>query len=195
LSKIFLVRHGETTWNKEKRIQGSASDTPLSESGKGQAERVALKLQSENVQAIYSSPLQRALDTARTIAGYHNLEVRTDPGLVEISAGELEGILAADLKIRFDEYMLRFDYEKIPGGESLQDVQDRSWNTLTGLLNSHPDGSLVVVTHYFVVISLVCKVLNLPLKEMVHLRLSTGTLTVIVVENNFTRLELFNSPC
>ncbi len=66
--KIILVRHGETEWNRVKRIQGSGSDTPLSEIGLGQAAAVALRLKNEKIQAIYSSPLQRALHTAQAIA-------------------------------------------------------------------------------------------------------------------------------
>jgi broad specificity phosphatase PhoE len=199
LVKVILVRHGETDWNKVRRIQGSDSDTPLSETGKRQAEEVALKLKSEKIQAIYSSPLQRALHTARAIAGYHNLEVQTNPDLKEIKVGALEGTLAADLKSRFDEFICKCDHNhqlaRIPGGESLADVQERAWGTLKGFLNNHSEGTIVVVTHYFVILSLVCKVLNLPLTEIVHLRLSTGTISTFVIENSVARLELFNESC
>ena len=105
--KIILVRHGETEWNKVKRIQGSASDTPLNEIGKAQAERVALRLKNEKIQAIYSSPLQRALHTAQAIARYHQLEVNQTPSLKEINVGELEGVFSADMKVRFDEFICR----------------------------------------------------------------------------------------
>jgi broad specificity phosphatase PhoE len=199
LIKVILVRHGETEWNKVRRIQGSDSDTPLSETGKHQAEEVALKLNSEKIQAIYSSPLQRALHTARTIAGYHKLDVQTTPDLKEIKVGALEGTLAADLKSRFDEYICKFDHNhelaRIPGGESLTDVQVRAWGAIKSFLNNHSDGTIVVVTHYFVILSLVCKVLNLPLDEIVHLRLSTGTISTFVIENGVARLELFNDHC
>lgn len=194
--KVILVRHGETDWNKVRRIQGSDSDTPLSETGKRQAEEVALKLKTEKIQAVYASPLQRALNTARTIAGYHNLEVQTNPDLKEIKVGALEGTLAADLKSRFDEYICKCDHNhqlaRIPGGESLADVQERAWGTLKGFLNNHSEGTIVVVTHYFVILSLVCKVLNLPLHEIIHLRLSTGTISTFSIENGIARLELFN---
>jgi broad specificity phosphatase PhoE len=199
LPKVILVRHGETDWNKVRRIQGGVSDTPLSETGKRQAEEVALRLKTEKITAIYSSPLQRALHTAQAVARYHNLTVQTDPALKEINAGELEGTLAAELKSRFDEYICRGDHDhqltRLPGGESLLEVQERSWGAVKSYLDTHSEGTIVVVTHYFVINCLVCKVLNLPLEEIVHLRLSTGTISVFVVENDTTRLELFNDSC
>jgi broad specificity phosphatase PhoE len=199
LVKVILVRHGETDWNKVRRIQGSASDTPLSENGKKQAEGLALKLKDEKIQAIYSSPLSRALHTAQAIAHYHQLEVQTDSNLKEINVGSLEGVLAADLKSRFDEYVCRTDHNhklpRLPGGESLLDVQERAWDALTRFINVHSEGTIVVVTHYFVIMSILCKVLNLPLHETVHLRLTTGTISTFVLENCVARLELFNDSC
>ena len=197
--KVILVRHGETDWNKVKRIQGSASDTPLSETGKRQAEGVALKLKEEKIQAIYSSPLQRAMHTAQAIARYHHLEVLPDPHLKEINVGNLEGVLAADLRSRFDEYICKYDHDhhllKLPGGESLQDVQERAWSTVEGFVDTHSKGTIVVVSHYFVIMSIICKVINLPLLEVVHLRLHTGTLSSFIVDNCVARLETFNEPC
>jgi broad specificity phosphatase PhoE len=199
LIKVILVRHGETDWNKARRIQGSASDTPLSENGKKQAEGLALKLKSEKIQAIYASPLSRALHTAQAIARYHHLEVQTDPRLKEINVGNLEGVLAAELKSRFDEYVCRPDHNhnlpRLPGGESLADVQERAWETLKLFMDSHTEGTIVVVTHYFVIMSIICKVLNLPLQEMIHLRLMTGTISTFILENGVARLELFNDSC
>jgi broad specificity phosphatase PhoE len=200
LIKVILVRHGETDWNKVRRIQGSASDTPLSETGKRQAEGVALKLKNEKIQAIYSSPLQRAFNTAQVIARYHrHLEVQPRDTLKEINVGELEGLLAVELKMRFDEYICRnnsnHELIKLPGGESLLDVQNRAWNTIEDCMNSHSEGTIVVVTHYFVIMSIICKVLNLPLIEISHLRLSTGTISRFAVEDGYVRLELFNDSC
>jgi broad specificity phosphatase PhoE len=200
LVKVILVRHGETDWNKVKRIQGSASDTPLSEIGKRQAEEIALNLKTEKIRAIYSSPLQRALHTAQAIAHYHpHLSVEPNPHLKEINVGALEGVLAAELHSRFDEYLCRHDHSnqltKLPGGESLCDVQKRAWDTLQGFLDSHSEGTIVTVTHYFVIMSIVCKVLNLPLAEIVHLKLDTGSISTFAMDNCVPRLMLFNYSC
>jgi broad specificity phosphatase PhoE len=200
LIKVILVRHGETDWNKVKRIQGSASDTPLSETGKRQAEEVALKLRGEKIQAIYSSPLQRALHTAQAIARYHHhLDIQPNPHLKEINVGDLEGVLAAELHSRFDEHLCQQDQNdqlvKLHGGESLCDVQERAWDTLKGFFDTHSEGTIVVVTHYFVIMSIICKVLNLPLAEIVHLKLDTGSISTFAMDNCVPRLMLFNYSC
>jgi broad specificity phosphatase PhoE len=198
--KFIIVRHGETAWNRERRIQGSASDTPLSEAGKRQAENLALRLRDEKIQAIYSSPLQRALNTAQAIARYHQLEVTSLASLKEIDVGELEGVLSVELRQRFDEFICRNDHNqewvKLPGGESVGDVQKRAWETIKSIAGQHPAGTAVVVTHYFVIMAIVCQVLNLPLSQMVHLRLSTGTISSFTLDGvDSARLELFNDGC
>jgi broad specificity phosphatase PhoE len=200
LIKFILVRHGETEWNRVRRIQGSASDTPLSETGKRQAECLALRLKDEKIQAIYSSPLQRALDTAQAIAHYHQLAVTSLPSLKEIDVGELEGVLSAELRQRFDELICRNDdnqeWVKLPGGESVSDVQKRAWETVKSIAAQHSEGTVVVVTHYFVIMAIVCQILNLPLCQIVRLRLSTGSISAFTLDGaDGARLELFNDGC
>jgi probable phosphoglycerate mutase len=122
--KIMLVRHGETDWNRVKRVQGGSSDTPLNDIGREQAKGLAALLAKEKIKAVYSSPLQRAVVTAREIVALHNNNVEISPALREIEAGELEGILSAALGRRFSDYLFDGDkMVKIPGGESLPDVQ------------------------------------------------------------------------
>jgi broad specificity phosphatase PhoE len=200
LVKVILVRHGETAWNVEHRIQGSASDIPLSELGRHQADCIASRLKGEKVDAIYSSPLQRALDTAKAIAHQHQLEVHPLPELKEINAGELEGVLAADLKLRFDIFICQNAQDpelgRLPGGESVCDVQKRAWRVIQDIALQHTEGTVVVVTHYFVILSLVCQILNLPLPQIARLRLSTGSLTAFTLDGQQgARLELFNDGC
>jgi broad specificity phosphatase PhoE len=200
LTKVILVRHGETEWNQIHRVQGGASDTPLSKTGKRQAEALGRRLKDEIIQAIYSSPLQRALDTAQEIARYHQLEIRAMPELKEINVGGLEGADTSDLKLRLDELICRNGANRgllcLPGGESIADVQSRAWNAVQNISSQHPSGTVVVVTHYFVIMSIVCRVLNLPLTETVHLRIYNGTITTFTLDGrNNTRLELFNDGC
>jgi broad specificity phosphatase PhoE len=200
LTKVFLVRHGETEWNRIRRIQGGASDTPLSENGIHQAEGLGLRLKAEKTDAIYSSPLQRAMQTAQAIAKYHHIEVTPLPELKEINAGELEGVMASEFKVRFDELICRSGPDKgllcIPGGESILDVQKRAWETIENIYRQHSEGTVVVVSHYFVIMTIVCRVLNLPLSEMIRFRLSNGTVSTFTLDgDNSTRLELFNDSC
>jgi broad specificity phosphatase PhoE len=194
--KIILVRHGETDWNREKRIQGGASNPPLNEEGRRQAESLALRLSKDKLQAIYSSPLKRSLDTAKTIARPHQLAVGIEPSLREIAAGDLEGITISELGRRFSE-LLTLDTKKgalpkAPGGESLPEVQQRGWDTIQRLTKKHPDGALVLVSHYFVILTIICLVLKMPLSQIGRLRLSTGSISVINLDKQTAQLELFN---
>lgn len=193
--RIILVRHGETDWNKEKRIQGGASDPPLNEEGRQQAASLAFRLSQDKIQAIYSSPLKRTLDTARTIARPHQLAVGIEPSLREIAAGDLEGITVAELGKRFSE-LLTLDapgeLPKAPGGESLPEVQKRAWRTVQRLAQKHPDGALVLVSHYFVILTIICSVLKLPLSQIGRLRLGNGSISIINLDGQAVWLEMFN---
>jgi len=106
LVRVILVRHGETEWNRLHQIQGSNSDTSLNKTGRQQVESLALRLKKELIQAIYSSPLERALDTARAIARYHRLEINPEPDLREFDLGELEGTKIEDLNKSYREILL-----------------------------------------------------------------------------------------
>jgi len=199
LVKVILVRHGETEWNRLRRIQGGNSDTQLNQRGQQQAESLALRLKQEEIQAIYSSPLQRAQDTARAIAGYHQLPVGVEPSLKEIEVGELEGVSIAEVGKHLSQLLIRHsqgeELPKIPGGESLTEVQQRVWGTIQRLVSRHGDGVLVVVSHYFSILTAVCSVLDLPLFQIDRLRLNSGSISILTFDEQATRLTLFNDTC
>lgn len=197
--KVILVRHGETEWNRLRRIQGGNSDTQLNQRGQQQAESLALRLKQEEIQAVYSSPLQRAQDTARAIAGYHQLPVGVEPSLKEIEVGELEGVSIAEVGKHLSQLLIRHsqgeELPRIPGGESLTEVQQRVWGTIQRLVSRHGDGVLVVVSHYFSILTAVCSVLNLPLSQIDRLRLNSASISILTFDEQATRLTLFNDTC
>ena len=199
MTKVILVRHGETEWNRLRRIQGGNSDTQLNQRGRKQAASLALRLKQEEIQAIYSSPLQRAQDTARVIAGYHQLAVEVEPSLREIEVGELEGVSIAEVGKHLSQLLIRYsqgeELPRIPGGESLTEVQQRVWDTIQRLVGRHGDGVLVVVSHYFSILTAVCSVLNLPLFQIDRLRLNSGSISILTFDEQATRLTLFNDTC
>ena len=86
---LYCIRHGESSYNAEGRIQGQ-SDVPLSELGRRQSEAVAAALAEVPIEAVYASPLRRAMQTARPVAERLNLEIQTDPRLMEVHAGEFQ---------------------------------------------------------------------------------------------------------
>ncbi len=194
--RVILVRHGETDWNQVRRVQGGSSNTPLNENGKQQVESLALKLKSEPIQAIYSSPLQRAWDTAQAIAGHHQLEVEVEPLLREIEVGHLEGTSVAEMGKRLDQLLTietpNASLPRMPGGESLTELQQRAWATIQRLVDKHPDGVVVVVSHYFTILTIICSVLSLPVSQIGRFRLGAASISAIIFDEQTMRLVLFN---
>ena len=199
MTTIILVRHGETAWNQTRRIQGGGSNTRLNESGRKQAECIAERLKDERIEAIYSSPLERAMETARPIAEKYGFEINVEPSLKEIEAGELEGVLLSELGERFSQVLTaarRGDaLPKIPGGESLDEVRKRAWKAVLAIMDKHPDGTVAVVTHYFVILAVVCSVLDIPIVQIGGFRLGTASLTIIERKDDIIRLAGFNEAC
>ena len=192
-NRIILVRHGETDWNKEKRIQGGLTNTPLNDLGRKQAEKLALRFKQDDIRAVYSSPLDRSLDTARAIARYHRLEVSIEPALREIEAGELEGVATSDMGKRLSELLTQHGVAtRLPGGESLAEVQRRSWDAVRRLSRKHPDGVIVLVSHFFVILAVICSVLGLPLSQLGRFRMGNGSISIINLGGPVPWLELFN---
>ncbi len=106
-TRVLAIRHGETAWNTESRIQGH-TDIPLNDTGLWQAERVAHALRGESLQAVYSSDLQRARTTAQAIAQAQQLTLSLDPGLRERHFGHLEGLTHQEITARWPEQARRW---------------------------------------------------------------------------------------
>ena len=150
-TRIIAVRHGETAWNVDTRIQGQL-DIALNEKGRWQAQRLARSLAaSEPMAALYSSDLLRARDTAQSIADATGLTVVTEPGLRERAFGKFEGKTFAELEAAWPEETLRWrqrdpDWAP-PGGESLKAMRDRVLRTVQTLAARHLGEQIVLVTH------------------------------------------------
>jgi broad specificity phosphatase PhoE len=160
--QIVLVRHGATDWNLQGRCQG-ATDRELSEVGVRQAEQIASLLSSESVQAIYSSGLRRARQTAELISQPHNLPVLIEENIRELNHGALEGLTFNEIKQSYSEFLTRWRTEpaeiQVPGGEKLIDVAERAWEGVARIAERHVAAeSIVVVSHNFPILGIVCRV-------------------------------------
>ena len=132
IKTILLVRHGTTTFNETDHLQGRI-DNPLNQKGRDEAERLASRLKCENLDAIFSSPLQRAVETATIVNRFHNLPLTLVPEFSEINLGEWEGLNYSGVRAQFPEIHQRWISDAdfpIPGGESFSSVCAR---TRTGL--------------------------------------------------------------
>lgn len=201
--KLILVRHGETYWNEEKRIQGGDSDIGLNDTGLEQARRLAAFLGKKSIIAILSSPLQRAVATAEVIASHHRLPVEIEQGLRELKVGELEGMFISDLGTTFSQFLLQWWQDegamKLPNGESLAELQQRAWKVVERLLERHKtslehnkDTTVVVVSHYFVILVIILRALNLPLECFAKFTVDPGGVSILEFRDYGARLVTFN---
>lgn len=154
---LIVIRHGETLWNREKRMQGT-TDSVLSDVGRAQAQALGRRLASHGFSALYSSDLSRARDTAHAIAEHTGHEVVAEPRLRERRFGVFEGLTADEIRSRYPEEHARFasrdpDYE-VPGGESASSFTLRCLGCLSEIAGRHGGEEVVVVTHGLVLDSL-----------------------------------------
>ena len=201
--KLILVRHGETYWNDERRVQGGDSDIELNDTGLEQARKLAAFLENEPITAILSSPLQRAIATAEVIANHHQLPVEVDQGLRELRVGELEGMSVSNLSTTFSQFLMQWWQDggamKLPNGESLVELQQRAWKAVERLLERHKTNpehnegtTVVVVSHYFVTLAIILKALNLPLDCFTKFKVDLGGVSILEIQDYGTRLVTFN---
>ena len=147
MTTVYLVRHGATEWNIDKRAQGMA-DIPLTQKGKEEAQLAREQLANVPLDAVYSSDLSRAFETARTIAASHGLEVQTDPDFREIDQGEWTGLPVDEIKERWpDMWGPARHYSTRPGGESPMQVRERALAGLRRVIETYPEGNVVIVSH------------------------------------------------
>ena len=149
-TRIIAIRHGETAWNVDTRIQGHL-DIPLSANGRWQAERLAEALQDETITAIYSSDLTRAWETAQYVGHIHGLQLTKEVGLRERDFGDFEGKTFAEIEVLLPEQSLRWrkrDPEFYPaGGESLVAMRTRVLEAAERLAAQHPGEQIALVGH------------------------------------------------
>jgi len=149
-TKLCLVRHGETAWNAEHRVQGQL-DVPLNATGLAQAQAIARALSREHFDAIYSSDLSRALQTAQPLAGLLRLPIVKDPDLRERHYGIFQKHTYAEVKVRFPEDYARFEARdpdfSFRTGESLRKFSERSIGTIKKIAEENGGKSIAVFTH------------------------------------------------
>jgi probable phosphoglycerate mutase len=150
VTRVLAIRHGETAWNVDGRIQGQL-DVPLNDMGRWQVHRLALALADENIAAIYSSDLVRALETAQAVARASGDAIVTDTGLRERGFGVFEGLSYTEINARWPELAERWRKRDpefgAPGGETLNQFYTRSTATATRLAALHPGQTIALVSH------------------------------------------------
>lgn len=184
ITRLYLVRHGETMANREFRYVGTRDD-PLSAHGQKQATQLAEALSGLPVAAVYSSPLQRTYNTALAIAVRHSLEVQSVEDIRECDFGEWEGLSRAEVLERSPEDSQRlreWEHDSSiapPGGESFEALQQRVCVAVERLAQAHPDQAIVLVSHVGPIKVLLSAALGAPLSSAFRIFLDPATISVV----------------
>ncbi|HKF78256.1 MAG TPA: histidine phosphatase family protein [Candidatus Dormibacteraeota bacterium] len=197
-SRLLLVRHGESTWNRARRIQGQL-DPPLSDRGLTQARELAERLSGRSLAGFYCSDLARAQQTAEALVDAVGLEPTPEVGLREIMLGAWEGKTRDELEAEFPEewaaWMRRPSWDLVPGGEGEAPFADRVTATLGEIRARHPGGDVLCVTHGGVIQVGILEVVGRGSGGFFPFMIENCSLTVIQRRNGRAVVTSVNDTC
>jgi len=195
MSRLLLVRHGETELKSSERLWGH-TDVRLSALGFKQAERLRDRLATQKIDAIYSSDLQRALVTAKTIASKHRLDVTACAELREFNYGKIEGLNFEEISQLYPEcaksLMQRSPNLRFPGGESLDELGNRVSSFMARLKKHKLEETILIVVHSGVLRILICQLLGIELRHTYQLVPDLASLSIMETYSEGAILSLFN---
>jgi len=184
VTELILVRHGQTAWNMGEIFRGHI-DIDLDETGLKQVELLGQHLAGRKIEAVFSSPLQRAVKTARAIASRHGLDVQTTDALIDFNFGHWEGMTVPDVKQKFpevfDEWSKNPHLVRVPGGDTLDDVTARSMALVRDVVEKY-SSSVALVSHRVVSRILMLAMMGLDNSHFWNIRQDTASLTIFVYE-------------
>ena len=196
--KVILIRHGETDWNTKQIFRGRV-DVPLNDVGLTQAKAVGASLKNIQIDAIYSSPLGRARETAKVLAESRSLEVELEEGFIDIDFGKWQGIAHEKIKEEYESLYERWlknpQMVTFPGGESLRDVSTRSMRALEKVIKKHSGKTIAIVSHRVLNKVLLCGVLGLELSHFWYIKQDTCAINRFVYKDERFYLTLLNDTC
>ena len=195
-ARLLLARHGQTEWHSDNRYV-SRTDISLTETGREQARTLARRAEREKVNLVLSSPLGRALLTAKPAAAACNLEPETDERLRELDFGEWEGKTLAEIREEDPESVRRFEESAehgFPGGEPLHEGAERVFDVFAELSRSHAGGTVLVVAHNTLLRLALCRMLGVELGQYRRLmpRVLNGALSEVRFTESGGALYSFN---
>ena len=182
--RLLLVRHGHAVANRPWTFLGH-SDSPLSEDGLAQADRLAMRLETEAIDAVYTSPLRRARQTGDVLAARHDLPCRVDKQLIEQDFGAWEGLTLTEVKDRFPEDVAAWQADEDgagpTAGETVAAVAERAGRAWETLRQRHQGQTVLVVAHGAILNALICTLLGTPVSWLWAYRLEVGTVAEMLV--------------
>jgi broad specificity phosphatase PhoE len=191
--ELILVRHGETPFNRERKVQGIA-DIELNDTGLRQAHQLALSLKDHEIHQIYSSPLRRAYQTAEAINQFHDVPIHRRNGLMEMDVGDFEGLSFQELRANEKDFLQRWIADpamtKMPNGESIIELQERAWNAIGDIILEAENA--LVVSHNFTIAAILCKIKCVDLSQFRNFCVETASKTIVQFTNGVGEIGLFN---
>ncbi|MFH1564222.1 MAG: histidine phosphatase family protein [Nitrospirota bacterium] len=198
MTKIILVRHGQTSWNLSEIFRGRI-DIDLDSVGIEQAKLLGRSLSIMQINAVYSSPLKRALNTSIPIANYHQIEVNIDDRFIDINYGDWQGKSQEEVKETFKELYQKWLKDphllKIPDGETLEEVRIRAVIGLNQILSEHNEGTIVIVSHRVINKVLICALLGLDNSSFWQIKQDTACFSIFNYDERNFILTLHNESC
>jgi broad specificity phosphatase PhoE len=198
MTRILLIRHGQTEWNRERIFRGRA-DVPLSAEGLRQAQALAERLATDDVAAVYTSPLVRAVATAEHAAKPHCSQPITVDALTDMSYGEWEGKPHERVQEQWPDLYEKWHSAphlvRPPGGETLSEVRQRALEALLHITAEKSDATVVVVSHRVVCKLLLCAALGLEDSAFWHVRQDTCCVNLLEYEHGRMTVCLLNDTC
>ncbi len=194
MTTVYLIRHGQTAWNREEVFRGRA-DIPLNETGRKEALLTGQYLKRVKTDSIYSSPLSRAVETAEAIALNQDKEVQISEGLIDIDFGRWQGISHEEVRERYGDLYRQWKHNphlvRFPGGESLEELRERALRVIDDIVPEHGDETLVMVSHRVVNKIVLCGLLGLDNSHFWQIGQDTGCINILEFGEGF-RLRCLN---
>jgi broad specificity phosphatase PhoE len=198
MTKIYLIRHGQTEWNKGQIFRGRI-DISLNERGSKEAEVILGVMKDNNISAIYTSPLKRSIETARPMAEFFNLEIVPIDGLIDINYGDWQGLTMDDVrkryKAQYNQWIKTPNLVRFPNGETLDEVQERSFYAFKEIVKKNPGKTIIVLPHRVINKVLLCALLGLGNSHFWDIKQDTGCINLIEYSGGRFVISLINDTC
>jgi broad specificity phosphatase PhoE len=198
MTRVYLVRHGTTEWNREEIFRGRV-DCGLNEAGRAEATAVAAYFEGVELEGIYTSPLARAAETAAAIAVGRGMEVVSDPAFIDLDFGEWQGHPLKEVREKYPElyraWRERPQEVTFPGGENLDQVRERAWEGLLKVVRENPDRTVVIVSHRVITKILICAALGLDNSHFWQIKQDTTAVNCLEYARGIFIVSLLNDSC
>ncbi len=191
---VLLIRHGENDWVDQNRLAGRTPGVHLNNKGREQSKRVAESLAEHNISALYSSPMERCLETAEAVATDQRLPVTAEAGVLEVDYGEWQGGSIKELSKTPEWQLVQHAPSsfRFPDGETLFEVQARAVDTVERIRRQHPNEIVAIFSHGDVIRTTVAHYLGIPIDLFQRVMIGTGSITAIAFHGVIPRVLFTN---